>query len=39
MAQLSELWTTNVNSVRAMPKELRDEIVREKDDAKARIQK
>lgn len=39
MPQLAELWTSNVNSVKALPDELRQQIIRAKDDCKARVQK
>lgn len=39
MPQLAELWTSNVNSVKALPDELRQQIIRAKDECKARVQK
>lgn len=39
MNQLADLWTTNVASVKVLPDSLKQEIIRAKDDCKARIQK
>jgi hypothetical protein len=37
--QLSELWTFNAPSVKALPDDLKLEVIAAKDEAKARVKK
>lgn len=39
MPQLADLWTANVASIRVLPEVEKQEIIRAKDETKARVQK
>ena len=39
MPQLADLWTTNVAAIKGLPEIEKKEIIRAKDETKARVQK